>query len=999
MSVVAELIRRADERLRSQVGVATGLTDAVTLAGLDQIDSPDKALMAARALLADRRQALVAAQRRVGQLDDTVARLVSALPFLEEGWPFQRDRLLDAFRDDPEDGLADWLDYWFSAASSRRLGALRRLHADVPLPGHFKAIGERLSVAARALAEDDWLPCHETLLLGVAGVLVGTREVPDRPGPDGREPDDQVREDLRLLAARLALHNGLHGQADTTLKGLDTAPRLALRSWVARLAGKSGDAESLLAKARDLDPYDLDVTVESIAGARQCRDMYDALDVARAAVAALPSLADIDGDIGRLVGPPPEIWVALAERAWDEDDHDSGRRFLDRAAAATAREDYVVLAAAEEARATAAASDAERRRARLLAGYWSAEAGRLDRARRNYEAAAGNGIPADPADIQVQAAARLRLADVIAVTARQRPLHTVGEELRYALGLVLEARPRAGWIGAESWSYLTESDLRVQRSRVPDLKDQERREQEWGALLAAAQAVLSQPRGATAWLGLAEAAMTRDLYLVAEAAAERAYEIEQTEATRVGYVRALINVGRYRDALELLGDADESGNPWRQCIRGLIALRRGQADEAVQHFTGLRIDPMWLWAWNAHVRALVIMGDAAAGRLKSAELMRAGADRADERSWLAVAAFDARLNGKFDAALSLAGSLSHAAGPGDFRTLYARGEAQVLKGDQAGWNVLAEALAADPRPAAVDVWEREELPVLQALAVGQGITLTPPAQLPSRVPAKDPATELWQAAEAATVSDAKDAARLTAAALRIHTAARDTEGHRATAALREPPTRGQPVVRLRVPGSWRAREDAGPELGELLAWAEKWVEVSETEDLEPDGYQLLVGNEVHASGHAVLAPRPVGEHDLKALATQPDAEVIAGACYRQIPPTGPLPLTVPLLAHRCWVLRGMPEWSEKPDWEVAERVLGQFIAEDAYFLWEKRGRPLFADPLADWLAAEHEVKQTGIVPGVVVDDRLRFQIALQGAYFNGEKRGRSFGSPLTDWPS
>jgi len=113
---------------------------------------------------------------------------------------------------------------------------------------------------------------------------------------------------------------------------------------------------------------------------------------------------------------------------------------------------------------------------------------------------------------------------------------------------------------------------------------------------------------------------------------------------------------------------------------------------------------------------------------------------------------------------------------------------------------------------------------------------------------------------------------------------------------------------------------------------------------------------------------------------------------------GPLPLTVRILAYRCWDLRGRPDWSEKLDWEAAERVLGQFIAEDAYFRWEKRGRPLFADPLADWLAAVHEVTETGIVPGAVADDRLRFQTAMQGAYLSWERRGRPFGNPLVDWP-
>ena len=675
--------------------------------------------------------------------------------------------------------------------------------------------------------------------------------------------------------------------------------------------------------------------------------------------------------MGRLVGPPPEIWVALAERARDDDEHDAARRLLDRAVAAAMRDDYVMIAAAEEIHAAVAASDAEQRRAFLLAGYWSARAGRLDRARQNYEAAAGDGIPADPAGRQIQAVARLRLADVIAVTARQQPRHVVADELQHALDLVEQARPIAGWIGAESWSYLTEADLRIQRSRVPGLDSEERCKQEWGALLAAAQAVSDQPGWATAWLGLAEAAMTRDLYLVARAAAARAYRIEQTEATRAGYVRALINTGpdSYREALELLGDADD---PWRRCVRGQIALRQGNAAEAVRHFTGLRIDPMWLWVWNAYIRALVIMGDAAAARLRSAELMRAGTDRVGERSWLAAAAFSARLNGKLDTALTLAEDLSQATRPGDFRVLYARGEALVLAGDQAGWDVLARAVDADPRPAAGDVWEHEEFPVFQALAVAQGITLRPRALAP-RPRASDPLTELRQAVDMARVSWAEKAALRTDAALRIPLAARDTAGGQASAAARAIPA--PPVVRLQLPTSWLA----DPALREFMAWARKWMEVEETRDLEPDGYQLLVGSKVRARGHAVLAPRPVGEHDLKALATRPDAEVIAAACYQQIPPQGPLPLTKHWLAHRCWDLRGMRGRSDKRDWEAAERVLGKFIADDAYFRWEKRGRPLFADPLADWLVAEHEVTVVGIVPGALADDRLRFQIAMQGA--------------------
>ena len=316
------------------------------------------------------------------------------------------------------------------------------------MPDGWASIGQRLDVAARALAEDDWLPSHEVLQLGAAGLRVGTRQVPDQP----------VREILRLLAARLALHDGLPERADEALDtdGDDTAPLLALRSWAARLRRADGEAESLLAQARSLDPYDLDVTVESIARARMQQDVYGALDIARAAVAGNPSLGDVDGEMGRLVGPPPEIWVALAERARDDDEHDAARRLLDRAVAAPSRDDYVVLAAAEEIRAAVAGPTPSSAAPFCWPDTRSARAGRLDRARQNYEAAAGDGIPADPAGSS-SAVARLRLADVIAVTARQQPRHVVADELQHALDLVEQARPIAGWIGAESWSYLTEA--------------------------------------------------------------------------------------------------------------------------------------------------------------------------------------------------------------------------------------------------------------------------------------------------------------------------------------------------------------------------------------------------------------------------------------------------------------------------------------------------------------------------------------------------------------
>jgi len=561
----------------------------------------------------------------------------------------------------------------------------------------------------------------------------------------------------------------------------------------------------------------------------------------------------------------------------------------------------------------------------------------------------------------------------------------------------------------QHWSYLTETDLRIQLSRVPSRED--RLLQEWAALLAAATAVSLEPGRAASWLALADAAATRDLHHVAEEAAARAHQIEPgNETTQAGYVRGLVNSGKYSDALKYLGDAGDPGNPdypWRQCVHGLIVLRQGRAIDAVGRYAGLSIDPTWLWAWNAYIRALVISGELDAARQESAGLMRAGTGREDERAWLAVAAFDARLNGQLGTAADLAGRLCVAAGPDDFRGQYALAESRLLAGEQDGWDTLTRAIAADPRPAALDVWEWEELPVLAALARDRGVRLRPPADLESAVlelrseaHPGDPVAELRLAAEQAASDEAGEAADLIEAALLVPVPdskpARPSHGQPASEPLSEPP-----VIELRLPTSWLA--NAGLSLaGELREWAAgKKMKLSTAEDLKPGTYQLLIGDKIRVDDPlgpgdaATPAELLAGERRLAALLTQPAIEVITMACYQLTPPPGPIPVTVRQLARRSWELRGKPAGTDLADWDVGESVFHQFVAEHAYFRWEKEGRLLFGDPVDDWLGAEREITGKGIVPGAVVDERLRSLIA----YFNWLNRGRPLGSSLVDWPA
>ncbi len=1062
MSASSEMTRQAVD-LRVRVDAAAKLTATATAAAasLGEGLSLHDAAVAVRKVLADVKDALEVAQRRAQQLDNTITHLSRVLPFLEEGWAQQRALLRHAIDENAQDGLASWLNYWFAAASSRRVGALRRLQSDIALP-----LGALISDAAVALAGNDRslphkvLQAYRVLQIGADGVRVGPRQVPDRlvladHGPGHYEPDHSVREGLRLLAARLALHYGLPDQADAVLEasGQNTAARLALRSRSARLRGDSDEAESLLGQARDLDPHDLDVSAALIAQARQRGKADSALDYARASAGALlslsDSLSDVEGDIGRLIGPPGELWIALAERARDEGNRDHALRFVDHATAIARRDhDDEVAAAAAEQRADMAASRAERRKALVSAGQSRTIAGQLERARRDYEVAA-SGEPDGADDARVQASARLRWADVVSAIARQRPHRADTGELAQALSLLEAAQEHVDVTRTESWSYLTESDLRIQLSKVPGTHGRYRHE--WGALRAAAQAVSLRPAWARAWLALADAAMTRHLYWVAEAAAERACEIQDNVATRASYVRALINVGRYEDALQQLGNP---GDAWRQCSRGFIALRQDRAEDATRHFAGVKIDPTWIWAWHSSICALVSIGDLASARRKSEEFMCAIADRKGERSWLSAAAFDARLHGQLDDARKHARSLSKVAGPDNGRALHAMGEAQILGKNPAGWALLLRAIAQDPRPTSIDAWEREDRPVLAALAAEQGFTLeslNPPSEIKhpdTRPHLSDPVAELQAAAAATALSEAAEAARLTEAALQASKGqdsqaaeARSTRNSGGTV-----PASDRPPLRLRLPTSWFAtKTDSGqenrtrlrylPELRELLRWAGPEVELSESDELEPDGYQILAGDTIYASGHVdprrrycrcdTLSLLPEGirtspridttgqdacipsdlldsGYTLTELLTRSATEMIAEQYYEvaqklgpappPIPPPPPVyqPLTTDRLAYRRWELRRRPLGDDQADWIGAERLRQQFISEAAYFQWANRDG-WHGDDWADWFAAEREITgsetEPSPLPGKFVDECLRRQLDEEAEYYRWLNRG------------
>lgn len=704
MASIAEVIQRVLERIR-ELAVDAGLQDDTPRVSHEEPAS--YVIATVRHLLADRRQALRKAQQTVDQLSNTVLDLARMLPFTEAGWPERRTELRDQLDDNLPAAVGAWLDYWFTAAVDRRLEALDRLEREVALPPGGALVADRARAAAQGLRQDRWELAAPMLHVGVAGLDLAGRRV----------PDVETSERLRLLLARIALSEKLVEEARGLLEapgGADgTAARLALRARLARITNDAEAADSLLGQAQEIDPRDLDVTVELIHRARQENELPSALDAARVAVDALLSLADVETDLGKLITVPPELWVAAAERSAREGDKATAADLLNRAFRDAAGEDHEIWAIIHEARAKLATTNTDYRRDLVAAGQRWIDANQVERAQLDFEAAAaGEAAAVDEEEKRQIATAQLCWADTVAVLAWPRPISAVRSEVEKALDGLLTARTRIDVTTSESLSYLIETALRHQLARNLDPR---RPVHEWTALLAAARAVALDPAQSMCWLNLSTAAEEIWIFRVGETSARRAFQLQLSDATRSGYGRVLINVGNYDTALKILGDVEDQ---WSQCARGCVTLRLGDHVEAIRLLEKVTIDPTWQWAWGAYVSALVISGDLERAQHESRSFARALVDNSGERTALWSALFDTRIRGEFVLSLERSREFHELAGPLDDEASGELGQALVLSGDPSGWELIKRSLRHRPTRHQLDSWERVTRPVLEALVAG-----------------------------------------------------------------------------------------------------------------------------------------------------------------------------------------------------------------------------------------------------------------------------------------
>ena len=763
LTSVANLVQHTAERLRSELGIEVGLDEIVESAGAAR--NLDAEATSVRRRLKKRVRALEEAQTELLSLIKTVEHLEAVLPFMEEGWPSQLERLRGLADGDPTAAIGAWLQYWFETIGSYRLGAAHRLVQEAPLPEGAWLISERATLAAAGLEQRDWNVAVPILLAGVDGVHVGAKVV----------PTPEVQASLRRLLVRLALLTGQLDEADRLLgDGLsreDTAADLALRARRYDLADDKERARSLLVEAQSANPGDLDVVVELIRQGRKTMELEGALEIARVGADALPSLLDLDSDLGRLLEPPTELWIALSYRAQREDMPDLVVHALDAADRLARFDEHELRAVIAECRAEVASSATERVRALRDAGDERQAANDLRRARLNFtKAVEAAGEDVDPL---LRASATLRHADMVAVLDAAEPFRQVRDEVADALQRLLDAQAVEGMAVAESWNYLTEVDLRI---NIVRMADSARADQAWRAFLAASRAVALAPDEGRRWSTLSAAAQVLTCFRTAEAMARHAWE-QGGEAEVPTYIQALANLGRIDQAIKLVDATD----PWSECVRAYLLLRLGKHEDAIRLLRAVTIDPSWTWARETLLSALLLTGQFEEARVEAEAFARIAAERMDEANFLFTMAFYELVQGRLDSAAELARRcLASEQGFGEGDAAGLLGAVLLLRGDRdAGLQIFEQSVSCF-RDRKLDDWSRIDRPLLEILARDRDVSIGDPGALETMVARRrekisatsDPLAELAQAATGTADAGVVRSARALGTVL-LHLAAGD----------------------------------------------------------------------------------------------------------------------------------------------------------------------------------------------------------------------------------
>lgn len=576
---LADLVEGTITRLRDDRAVDAGLEAALRLA--QEHEGSTTKLLELQGLLKQRYEAVESAAVDVRRLLGATSRIRKVLAFTEEGWPEQRARFRQLADTDPGEAMAAWLHYLDEAAAGHRLDAIERLVADAPLPAGCDRLRERAAACLFGLRQRRY---------PVVAAVLGEGARHQDKGPAA----GTTAHDLRLLLARLAVVDGAGHQAETWLEDSTEASAYALRAAAARSGGDDEAARRLLAQARSTNPRDLDVVSELVRQALRDGDFADARQLAQIGVAALPSLVDVEHDIGKLIDAPSELWLAVAVRAREE-----GFRSLADEALQTAQ--LHAAGGPNQSRIAALVADSRALEAEGLerveqlaeAGRNWASQGDLATARDRFERAL-EALDRG-ADEALWASVALNWADCVNMAALREPLTAGGMPFRRTLELTLEAMAVPGVAEQLPWGWAVEWDA---RSVLGQEVDEPRSDHQWRGLVATARAVAALPQSATMWASLADAAGYVGFRTLTLAACKRA---EQLGADPSSTARWAAASGEYDLALDRLRDAND---PWSVALTAELHLHRGRVGDAVRTYTSVMLDSSWTGPAGWHVPAV-----------------------------------------------------------------------------------------------------------------------------------------------------------------------------------------------------------------------------------------------------------------------------------------------------------------------------------------------------------------------------------------------------------
>lgn len=694
MRSAADEMRRVAARLRDQLHVDAGLDDAADIAE-------------AETAVGTRIRELQAATAELRQLLNTLADLDAMSRFTEEGWPARRAWLSAQFEADPVAGLSAWLGEYCVAAAELRTGALARLADEAfGFPADYEVLVWRLRDAQRALAAANWRLAKPVLRALACGLHIGNADV----------PAPEIRAALRILLARIALaldEDPSEDLAAAEALAASTADIALIRAWAARRAGQPGEAGAYFADARAGDSSA--AVIAELVRQRRETDGDAALAAARDWLSGVSSIVDILSQVERLIEPaPPELWLAVAERAADEHDLELAKTALDRAQSEAGDQQALLADICERRARTLAAADgdaAEVAKAWASAGDYRWSAGDAAKAVQHYRAALD--IEPDNLDAalsEVGAQAWLRSAE-------SDPPRDV---LAALLGKVAELQ--AGRLdAATSWSLRINAQI---CGRLALMGEESSGDYRWEALLAIARGLIFEPEMARNWTDLAEMLGNATLLVAAVAAARRGFALSEATAQREELIRAVINVGDLDAGRELLAAHEDRSGPWIRAVDGFLRWHGGGGATAIELLRdATRDEPALTWARRLLMRAYLFSGEPDLAKREARQLRAYMGGKRDSEG-LNTLAQCALISGDLTKAEQLSARLAADENPTIASNGWSLlGVVKLLTGRPEGVEDYIRAVSVAHVPDQLDDWARLDEPMLRALAAERGVPM------------------------------------------------------------------------------------------------------------------------------------------------------------------------------------------------------------------------------------------------------------------------------------